>query len=153
MKTGYFTKSLIKNVLLWLFACWFIYELLAPWSSWGGYAALWDYRINPVKVTVDAPDKTLTEEQTELADRWFKSCRIKYCQTSLIVGHYDDILVYQSKRYSIRVFCIGNSYPDNVLISVKRISDGETVGAYAVRHDNELFQEMWTEIFGGKEEL
>ena len=69
MKTAYFAKSLVKNVLLCLFACWFIYGLHAPWSSWGGYAALWDYRINPVKVTVDAPDKTLTEEQTELADR------------------------------------------------------------------------------------
>ncbi len=153
MKTAYFIKSLVKNLVLWLFACWLIYELLAPCSGWGGYAALWDYRINPVKVTVDAPDKTLTEEQTELADRWFKSCRIKYCQTSLIVGHYDDILVYQSEKYRIRVFRIGNSYPDNVLISVKRISDEETMGAYAVRHDNELFQEMWTEIFGGKEEL
>ena len=153
MKTAYFTKSIVKDVLVGLFACWLIYELLAPWSSWGGYTALWDYRINPVKVTVDTTDKTLTEEQTELADRWFKSCRIKYCQTSLIVGHYNDILVYQSEKYRIRVFRIGNSYPDNVLISVKRISDGETMGAYAVRHDNELFQEMRTEIFGVKEEL
>ena len=109
MKKAYFAKSLVKNLALCFFVCWFIYELLAPWSSWGGYAALWDYRINPVKVTVDTTDKTLTEEQTELADRWFKSCRIKYCQTSLIVGHYNDILVYQSEKYRIRVFRIGNS--------------------------------------------
>lgn len=141
-KLRYISKSAERNLLLCLFACWFIYMIFTPCRPDAAIRAIRDYRENPVDIVREYPARVFAGENEEILNRWFDSFALKgWKNMPPVTCSVEYVVHFKSENYISFVVCGEN--PDNLYMYVYRASDREHFFRFLLSHDEELYSKVW----------
>lgn len=141
-KLRYISKSAVKNLLLCIFACCFIYMLFTPCRHYAAIRAIKDYRENPAEIGRESSVNAFEGEDEEILNRWFDSFTVKGRQDDLPVTCSAEVVIwFESKNYTSTVVCSEN--PGYLYMCVYRKSDGKDFYRFLLSHDEELYSKVW----------
>lgn len=147
MKTGYFTKSILKNVLLCLFACWLLYflvpdeiksakKIIREFDTENAEISQMGWLHNPGVIELE-----LSENETRLMDRWLKSFRpykVEMMQEKYYYTRASVVVMFRGDRRFIAVTPHGTVFIKD---------EGANTGIqFSARHNERLYKEVWETV-------
>ena len=132
-------KVFIKNVILWLAACWLVHFIYTHDDFRTARNALDEIDGIKVKSRLHMGSAELSDEDGEIARKWIKTvCPTEIMSDDAVVLGAEISVIINSERYECAITPFDS---DRGLLEVTDKKDGER-HVFGVRHDEQLWKKV-----------